>query len=140
MDTIIGNMDTTLFLGGKEKTTLDEISKMLGKETVDMFNTGESRGQSPSYSRNFQKLGRDLLSVDEIAVMDGSKCILQIRGERPFFSNKYDITRHKNYKYLADFDKKHTFNIADFLSAKLKLKPGDEYDVIEIEMTEETSE
>jgi type IV secretion system protein VirD4 len=140
MDTIIGNMDTTLFLGGKEKTTLEEISKMLGKETIDMFNTGESRGQSPSYSRNFQKLGKDLMSVDEIGVMDGSRCILQIRGERPFFSHKYDITRHKNYRYLADSDKKHTFNIEQYLSTKLKLKPGDEYDVIEIDLSDEPPE
>ena len=134
MDTIIGNMDTTLFLGGKEKTTLEEISKMLGKQTIDMFNTSVTRGNSPSYGQNFQKLGRDLMGVDEIAVMDGSQCILQIRGERPFLSKKFDIEKHKNYKFLADFDKKHTFDVQGFLSTKLKLKPNDAYDVFEIDM------
>ena len=140
MDTIIGNMDTTLFLGGKEKTTLDEISKMLGKQTIDMFNTSVTKGNSPSYGQNFQKLGRDLMGVDEIAVMDGSQCILQIRGERPFLSKKYDIEKHKNYRHLADFDKKNTFDVPAFLSTKLKLKPKDVYDVIEIDMSNEASE
>jgi len=135
MDTIIGNMDTTLFLGGKEKTTLEEISKMLGKETIDMFNTGESRGQSPSYSRNFQKLARDLMSVDELGVMDGAKCILQIRGERPFFSRKYDIEKHPNYRYLSDFDPKNAFNIKEYLSTKLKTKPNDVYSTHEIDLS-----
>jgi len=140
MDTIIGNMDTTLFLGGKEKTTLEEISKMLGKETIDMYNTSKTTGNSPSHGQNFQKLGKDLMSMDEIAVMDGAKCILQIRGERPFLSKKYDITQHKNYRHLADYDDKHTFNVDKHLSKKLKLKAGDEYDVIEIDLTNEPSE
>jgi len=120
MDTIIGNCDTTLFLGGKEKTTLKDISESLGKETIDMFNTGESRGQSTSYSQNFQKLGRDLMGVDEISVMDGAKCILQVRGVRPFFSNKYDIEKHHNYKFLADSNDKFIFKIANFLRAEKK--------------------
>jgi type IV secretion system protein VirD4 len=137
METIIGNMDTILFLGGKEVSTLESLVKSLGKETIDMFNTGESRGQSPSYSRNFQKLGKDLMSLDEIAVMDGGKCILQVRGVRPFLSNKYDITKHPNYKYLADFDKKHTFNTAKYLSTKLRMKPDDVYEVYEIPITDE---
>ena len=140
MDTIIGNMDTTLFLGGKEKTTLDEISKMLGKETVYMLTNNVSKGNSPSYSLNQQKLGKDLMSMDEIAVMDGAKCILQIRGERPFLSKKYDITKHKNYRFLSDYDKKHTFNMEKYLSRKLKLKADDVYDVMEIDLTNEPSE
>ena len=139
MDTIIGNMDTTLFLGGKEKTTLEEISKMLGKETIDMYNTSKTTGNSPSHGQNFQKLGKDLMSVDEIAVMDGSKCILQVRGERPFISRKYDITAHKNYKYLADSDDRHIFNVEKYLSTKLKLKPDDVYDVFEIDLSQEAS-
>ena len=137
MDTIVGNMDTTLFLGGKEKTTLEEISKMLGKETIDMFNTSITRGNSPSYGQNFQRLGKELMSVDEIAVMDGSQCILQIRGERPFLSKKFDIEKHKNYKYLADFDKKHTFDVQKYLSTKLTLKPNDIYDVLELDISNE---
>jgi type IV secretion system protein VirD4 len=137
MDTIIGNADTMLFLGGKEKTTLEEISKMLGKQTIDMFNTSVTKGQSPSYGQNFQKVGRDLMGVDEIAVMDGSKCILQIRGERPFLSKKYDIEKHKNYKYLADFDKKNTFDIQGYISTKLKLRPGDVYDTFNVDMSNE---
>jgi len=115
MDTIIGNADTMLFLGGKEKTTLDEISKMLGKETIHMLNTGESRGQSASFSMNYQSLGKELMSMDEIGVMDGSKCILQVRGVRPFISTKYDIERHHNYKYLADADPSKNFDIAAFV-------------------------
>ena len=115
MDTIIGNADTMLFLGGKEKTTLDEISKMLGKETIHMLNTGESRGQSASYSMNYQSLGKELMSMDEIGVMDGSKCILQVRGVRPFISTKYDIEKHHNYKYLADADPSKAFDIAAFV-------------------------
>ena len=113
---------------------------MLGKQTIDMFNTSVTKGNSPSYGQNFQKLGRDLMGVDEIAVMDGSQCILQIRGERPFLSKKYDIEKHKNYRHLADFDKKNTFDVPAFLSTKLKLKPKDVYDVIEIDMSNETSE
>jgi type IV secretion system protein VirD4 len=138
MDTIIGNMDTTLFLGGKEKTTLEEVSKMLGKETVDMYNTSVSKGNQESHSQNFQKLGKDLMSVDEIAVMDGGKCILQVRGERPFLSKKYDIERHPNYQYLADFNKENTFNIADFLSTKLKEKKGDVYNAAVIDLSNES--
>lgn len=109
-DTITGNCDTMLFLGGKEKTTLKEISEILGKETIDSFNTGENRGRELSHSLNYQKLGKDLMTQDELAVMDGGKCILQLRGVRPFFSDKYDITKHPNYKYLSDYDKKNTFD------------------------------
>lgn len=140
MDTIIGNMDTTLFLGGKEKNTLEEISKMLGKETVDMYNTSVTKGNQESHGQNFQKLARELMSVDEIAVMDGSKCILQLRGERPFLSRKYDIEKHPNYRYLADFNKKHHFDIEKYLSTKLKLKPNDEFEVVEIDLSDESSE
>ena len=115
MDTIVGNCDTTLFLGGKEKTTLKEMSDILGKETIHLLNTGESRGQSASYSMNYQSLGKDLLSMDEISVMDGSKCILQVRGVRPFLSTKYDIEKHHNYKYLSDSDPSKAFNIVEFV-------------------------
>ena len=139
-DTIVGNMDTTLFLGGKEKTTLEEISKMLGKETVDMYNTSVTKGNQESHGQNFQKLGRELMSVDEIAVMDGAKCILQVRGERPFLSSKYDITKHPNYRYLADSDKRHTFDIEKYLSTKLKLKPNDTFEVMEIDLSDEPPE
>lgn len=131
MDTIIGNMDASIFLGGKEKTTLEELSKMLGKETIDMVNTSVTKSQQDSHGQNFQKLGKDLMTVDELAVMDGSKCILQIRGVRPFLSDKYDITKHKNYKYLSDFNDKNTFNIEKYLSTKLRLRPDDEYVVYE---------
>jgi type IV secretion system protein VirD4 len=139
MDTIIGNMDTTLFLGGKEKTTLEEISKMLGKETIDMYNTSVTKGNQESHGQNFQKLGKDLLSVDEIAVMDGERCILQVRGERPFLSRKYNIEKHPNYRYLADSNPKHTFNIEDYLSSRLKLRKDDVYVVAEIDMTAEAA-
>ena len=131
-DTIIGNMDSLVFLGGKEKTTLKEMDETLGKETIDTYNTGESRGREISHSLNYQKLGKELMSVDELAVMDGSKCILQVRGVRPFLSNKYDITRHPNYKYLSDADPKNTFDIEKFLNHRLKLKDKDEYDTYEI--------
>ncbi|MDR2559993.1 MAG: TraM recognition domain-containing protein, partial [Oscillospiraceae bacterium] len=137
MDTIIGNMDTTLFLGGKEKTTLEEISKMLGKETVDMFNTSVTKGNQESHGQNFQKLGRELLTVDEIAVMDGEKCILQIRGERPFLSRKYNLEKHPNYRYLSDANHKNTFDVDKFLSTKLKIRKDDVYVVAEIDMTNE---
>ena len=137
MDTIIGNMDSTLFLGGKEKTTLEEISKMLGKETIDLYNTSVTKGNSPSHGQNFQKLGKDLMTVDEIAVMDGGKCILQLRGERPFFSSKYDIKKHKNYRLLADYNKKNLFDVEKYLSTELKLKPDDVYDIIEIDLSKE---
>ena len=136
METIIGNCDTVLFLGGKEKSTIKDIVETLGKETIDSFNTGESRGNSPSYSKNFQKLGKDLMSVDELAVMDGGKCILQLRGVRPFLSRKYDITKHKNYRYLADYDKKNTFDTAKYLSTKLKLKQNDMFEVYELNETD----
>ena len=131
-DTIIGNMDSLVFLGGKEKTTLKEMAETLGKVTIDTYNTGESRGREISHSLNYQKLGKELMSVDELAVMDGSKCILQVRGVRPFLSNKYDITRHPNYKYLSDADPKNTFDIEKFLNHRLKLKDKDEYDTYEI--------
>ncbi|MDY4754033.1 MAG: type IV secretory system conjugative DNA transfer family protein [Candidatus Faecousia sp.] len=122
-DTIIGNMDTSIFLGGKEPTTLKELSAALGKETIDTFNTGESRGREVSHSLNYQKLGKELMSQDELAVMDGGKCVLQLRGVRPFLSNKYDITKHPNYKYTSDFDKRNELDIERFLSHRLKLKP-----------------
>jgi len=139
MDTILGNCDTMLFLGGKEKTTLEEISKMLGKETIDMFNTSVTKGTQESHGQNFQKLGKDLMSVDEIAVMDGEKCILQVRGERPFLSKKYDITKHKNYRFLADHDDKHIFDVDGYLSTKLKLRKDDVYVVAEIDMSKESA-
>ena len=135
-DTIIGNCDTTLFLGGKEKTTLKEISEVLGKETIDSFNTSENRGRDISHGLNYQKLGKDLMSQDEIAVMDGGKCILQLRGVRPFFSDKYDITRHPKYKYLSDYDKKNTFDIEKFLKRQRRpviIKPDTVFDYYEID-------
>jgi type IV secretion system protein VirD4 len=132
----VGNCDSAIFLGGKEKTTLEEWSKMLGKETIDHFNTSETKGNSPSYGRNFQKMGKDLMSIDELAVMDGAYCILQLRGVRPFMSRKYDITRHPLYKYLSDFDKKNAFNIEKFLSTKLRPKPADVFEVYDIDLTE----
>ena len=131
-DTIIGNMDSLLFLGGKEKATLKEMVETLGKETIDYYNMGETRGREKSTSRNYQKIGKDLMSIDELAVMDGSKCILQVRGVRPFLSDKYDITKHPNYKYLSDSNPKNAFNIEKFLSHELKLKENDEYASYEI--------
>ena len=136
-DTIIGNCDSMIFLGGKEKTTLKDLSETLGKETIDMFNTSDTRGSQRSYGLNYQKLGKELMSMDEIAVMDGGKCILQLRGVRPFLSEKYDITKHPNYKYLSDFDKRNTFSIEKYLSTKLKPKPDEVYDVYEIDLTDE---
>ena len=136
-DTIVGNCDCSIFLGGKEPTTLKELSAALGKETVDTFNTGESRGRELSHSLNYQKLGKALMDVDELAVMDGGKCILQLRGVRPFLSDKFDITRHPNYKYLAEYDTKNKFDIARFLSAKLKLRPSEVYDVYEVDVPED---
>ncbi len=121
-DTIEGNCDTTLFLGGKEKTTLKEMSEILGKETIDLYNTSDTRGNSPSYGLNYQKTGKELMSQDEIAVMDGGKCIMQLRGVRPFFSDKFDITKHKRYKELSDFDEKNLFDVEAFLSTKLRMK------------------
>ena len=138
-DTIIGNMDSRLFLGGSEPTTLKELSTALGKETIDTFNTGESRGRETSHSLNYQKLGKELASVDELAVLDGGKCILQLRGVRPFLSEKYDITKHPNYKYLSDADRRNTFDIEKFLSTKLKVKPEETYDSYEAAVTEELS-
>jgi len=131
-DTIAGNMDATLFLGGKEKGTLKEISELLGKETVDLYNESITRSNQTSHGQNFSKVGKDLMSVDELAVMDGSKCILMLRGERPFLSRKYDITRHPNYRYLADADKKNIFDVDRFLRARLRPKPGEAYEVYEI--------
>ena len=136
-DTIIGNMDSRLFLGGSEPTTLKELSTALGKETIDTFNTGESRGRETSHSLNYQKLGKELASVDELAVLDGGKCILQLRGVRPFLSEKYDITKHPNYKYLSDADRRNTFDIEKFLSTKLKVKPEETYEVYEIDAASE---
>ena len=130
-DTIIGNMDSQVFLGGSEPTTLKELAEALGKETIDTFNTSDTRGNSPSYGTNYQKLGKELMSRDELAVMNGSKCVLQLRGVRPFLSDKYDITQHPNYKYTSDFDKKYTFDIEKYLNRRMKLKADDEYDVIE---------
>ena len=138
-DTIIGNMDSRLFLGGSEPTTLKELSTALGKETIDTFNTGESRGRETSHSLNYQKLGKELASVDELAVLDGGKCILQLRGVRPFLSEKYDITKHPNYKYLSDADRRNTFDVEKFLSTKLKVKPEETYDSYEAAVTEELS-
>ena len=138
-NTIIGNMDSRLFLGGSEPTTLKELSTALGKETIDTFNTGESRGRETSHSLNYQKLGKELASVDELAVLDGGKCILQLRGVRPFLSEKYDITKHPNYKYLSDADRRNTFDIEKFLSTKLKVKPEETYDSYEVVVTEESS-
>ena len=130
-DTIVGNMDSQIFLGGSEPTTLKDLSEMLGKETIDAFNTSDTRGNSPSYGTTFQKMGHELLSRDELAVLDGGKCILQLRGVRPFLSDKYDLTQHPNYKYTSDFDKKNEFNIEQFLSRRLKLKAGDEFVVVD---------
>ena len=129
-DTIIGNMDSQIFLGGTEPTTLKELSTALGKETIDLYNTGESRGRETSYSLNYQKLGHELLSIDELAVLDGSKCILQLRGVRPFLSEKYDLTQHPNYRETADHDPKNRFPIEEHVSHRIKLKPEDEYEVI----------
>lgn len=139
-DTIIGNCDSTLFLGGREPTTLKELNQSLGKETIDTYNTGESRGREVSHSLNYQKLGKDLASIDELAVLDGGKCILQLRGVRPFLSNKYDITKHPNFKYLSDYSKRNEFNIEEFLSTKLKTKEDEEYDTYEISAEEQSSD
>ena len=136
-DTIIGNCDSRLFLGGSEPTTLKELSASLGKETIDIANTGESRGKEVSHSLNYQKLGKDLASVDELSVLDGGKCILQLRGVRPFLSDKYDITKHPNYKYLSDYDTRNNFDIEKFLSTRLKTKANDTYDAYEITETTE---
>ena len=142
-DTIAGNCDTTLFLGGKEKTTLKEMSEILGKETIDSFNTSENRGREVSHGLNYQKLGKQLMTEDEIAVMDGGKCILQLRGVRPFFSDKYDITKHPNYKYLSDYDKKNTFDMEKHLRRRPALvkpdEPFDYYEISEADLQEDTA-
>ena len=130
-DTIIGNMDSQIFLGGSEPGTLKDLSEMLGKETIDSFNTSDTRGNSPSYGTSFQKLGHELLSRDEIAVLDGGKCILQLRGVRPFLSDKYDLTQHPNYKLTSDYDPKNTFDIEKYLNRKEKIHPGDEFIVVD---------
>ena len=130
-DTIIGNMDSRIFLGGSEPTTLKELNQALGKETIDLYNTSDTRGNSPSYGTNYQKVGHDLASVDELSVLDGGKCILQLRGVRPFKSDKYDLTQHPNYKLTAGADKKNTFSIEAFLDHRLKLKPGDKFEVVD---------
>lgn len=134
-DTIVGNCDTTLFLGGKEKTTLKEMSELLGKETIDLYNTSENRGREKTYGLNYQKLGKELMSQDEIAVMDGGKCILQVRGVRPFFSEKFDITKHPRYKYLSDYDKKNAFDVERYLKRRpAVVKPDETFDLYEVEV------
>ena len=136
-DTILGNCDSSLFLGGSEPTTLKDLNTALGRETIDLYNTGESRGRETSHSLNYQKTGKALMDIDELAVLDGSKCILQLRGVRPFLSNKYDITRHPNYRYLSDADPKNTFNLDSFLKARWKVPKDQLCDVVEIRNVEE---
>ena len=138
-DTIIGNMDSRIFLGGSEPTTLKELNQSLGKETIDTFNTGESRGREVSHSLNYQKLGKDLATIDELAVLDGGKCILQLRGVRPFLSDKFDITKHPNYKYLSDASPKNNFDIEKYLSTRLKTKADDVYEVYEVDASDESA-
>ena len=130
-DTIVGNMDSQIFLGGSEPTTLKELSEALGKETIDSYNNSDTRGNSPSYGTNYQKLGHELMSRDELAVLDGGKCILQLRGVRPFLSDKYDLTQHPNYKLTSDYDPKNTFDIEKYLNRKEKIHPGDEFIVVD---------
>ena len=130
-DTIIGNCDSQIFLGGSEPGTLKELSEALGKETIDTFNTGENRGKETSHSLNYQKLGKELMTKDELAVMSGSKCILQLRGVRPFLSDKYDLTKHHNYKYTADADPKNFLSVEKFLDHRARLHPDDVFDVVE---------
>ena len=130
-DTIVGNMDSQIFLGGSEPTTLKDLSEMLGRETIDAFNTSDTRGNSPSYGTTFQKMGHELLSRDELAVLDGGKCILQLRGVRPFLSDKYDLTQHPNYKLTSDYDPKNTFDIEKYLNRKTKIHPGDEFIMVD---------
>ncbi|MPM33169.1 hypothetical protein SDC9_79738 [bioreactor metagenome] len=136
-DTITGNCDSAIFLGGKERTTLKELSETLGKETIDLYNTSENRGREKSYGLSYQKLGKELMSMDELAVMSGGKCVFQLRGVRPFLSEKYDITKHPNYKYLSDADPKNTFSIEKYLSTSLKPKPDEVYDVYDIDLSDE---
>ena len=130
-DTIIGNMDSRIFLGGSEPGTLKDLSEMLGKETIDAYNTSDTRGNSTSYGTNYSKLGHELLSRDELAVLDGGKCILQLRGVRPFLSDKYDLTQHPNYKLTSDFDEKNRFDIEKYLNRKTEIHPGDEFIVVD---------
>lgn len=131
--------DCSIFLGGKEPTTLKELATSLGKETIDTFNTGESRGREVSHSLNYQKLGKELMSVDELAVLDGGKCILQLRGVRPFLSDKYDITKHPNYKLTADFDERNTFDAQEYLQHRLKLKGNEVCNVYQVDMSDEVA-
>ena len=143
-DTIVGNMDSQIFLGGSEPTTLKELSEALGKETIDSFNTSENRGSQTSHGLNYQKLGKALMSEDEIAIMDGGRCILQLRGVRPFFSEKFDITKHPHYKYLADADKKNTFDVDRFLSTLRRKRQqvvaqDESFDLYEIDLSDEDS-
>lgn len=140
-DTITGNCDSFLFLGGKEKTTLKEVSEILGKETIDSFNTSETRGRELSHGLNYQKLGKELMTQDEIAVMDGGKCILQIRGVRPFFSDKYDITAHPNYKYLSDYYKKNSFDVERYIKRRpAVVRQNEVFDYYEIDGEKLTKE
>lgn len=139
-ETIIGNCDSTLFLGGKEESTLKEISEILGKETIDLYNTSDTRGNSRSYGLNYQKTGKELMSKDELSVMDGDKCILQIRGVRPFLSNKFDITKHKRYKELADYDVGNLFDIEAYLKHELRLYMNEMFDFMECSVTPEEIE
>jgi type IV secretion system protein VirD4 len=132
-ETIIGNMDSRIFLGGSEKTTLKDLSESLGKETIDLLNNSISKGNNPSYSQSYQKLGKELMSIDELSVMDGEKCILQLRGVRPFFSDKFDITKHKNYKYLSDANPKNAFDVGRHINRKLKIRPNDKFASFEYE-------
>lgn len=131
-DTIVGNCDSQIFLGGSEPSTLKDLSEALGKETIDSYNTSDTRGNSPSYGTNYQKLGKELLSRDELAVMNGSKCVLQLRGVRPFLSDKYDLTQHPNYKYTGDCDKKLMFDVEKYLDHSMKLKNSDVYEVVDV--------
>lgn len=139
-ETILGNCDTLLFLGGKEGSTLKEISETLGKETIDLYNTSDTRGQSRSYGLNYQKTGKQLMSQDELAVMPGNKCILQLRGVRPFYSDKFDITRHKRYRELSDYAKSNTFDVEGYLKRELKMGRKETFDLYEIDGTEEEKE
>ena len=136
-ETIIGNCDSMLFLGGKEKTTLKDLSDSLGKETIDLFNNSENRGKEKSYGINYQKIGKELMTMDELAVMDSNKCVLQLRGVRPFISDKFDITKHEHYKLLSDFDKKNLFDIEKHMQTNLRFKKDEVIDVMEIDLNDE---
>ena len=138
-DTIVGNMDSQIFLGGSEPTTLKDLAEALGKETIDSYNNSDTRGNSPSYGTNYQKLGHELMSRDELAVLDGSKCILQLRGVRPFLSDKFDITKHKRYKELSDFDKKNAFDVERYLKHELRLRMDEKFDCYEVDVSEEST-